>query len=63
MQRTILAVRNDAACAFPSTGTLARPLRLVPLDEAAGQFDVDRFNDSRRSFFDEASGIDTQYVA
>ena len=42
------------------------PLRLVPLDEAAGQLDVDRFyrfNDSLQSFFDEASGIDTRYVA
>jgi hypothetical protein len=41
------------------------PLRLVPVDEAQGQLDVDRFyryNESLQEFFDEAAAIDTQFA-
>ena len=41
------------------------PLRLVPLDEEAGQLDVDRFyryNQSLQEFFDEAAAVDTRFA-
>jgi hypothetical protein len=42
------------------------PLRLLPLDESAGQLDVDRFYryaESLQAFFDEAAGLDTRFAA
>jgi hypothetical protein len=41
------------------------PLRLVPVDAAEGQLDVDRFyryNETLQEFFDEASRIETRFV-
>jgi hypothetical protein len=42
------------------------PLRLIPLDEAEGQLDVDRFyryNESLQQFFDEAAAVETDFAA
>jgi hypothetical protein len=42
------------------------PLRLSPLDPEQGQLDVDRFyryNDSLQEFFNEAAGVETEFVA
>lgn len=41
------------------------PLRLVPLDEDAGQLDVDRFyryNQTLQEFFDETAGVETRFL-
>jgi len=42
------------------------PLRIVPIDEAQGQLDADRFyryQESLQAFFDEAAAVDTQLAA
>jgi hypothetical protein len=42
------------------------PLRLVAVDEAEGQLDVDRFyryQESLQSFFDEAAAVETRFAA
>ena len=42
------------------------PLRLVPVDEAEGQLDVDRFyryQESLQAFFDEAAAVETRFAA
>ena len=42
------------------------PLRLVPVDEAGGQLDVDRFyryQESLQAFFDEAAAVETRFAA
>jgi hypothetical protein len=42
------------------------PFRLVPVDEHAGQLDVDRFyryNETLQEFFDEAAQVDTRFIA
>ena len=41
------------------------PMRLMPVDEAQGQLDVDRFyryNETLQEFFDEASRIETRFA-
>jgi hypothetical protein len=41
------------------------PFTLSPLDEAAGQLDVDRFyryNDSLQEFFNEAAAVETRFA-
>jgi hypothetical protein len=42
------------------------PLRLVAVDEAEGQLDVDRFyryQESLQAFFDEAAAVETRFAA